>query len=54
MPRVVRGNRGLATEAGMTEPEIYDVVCVGGGPAGLSVLAALRTSSPILSSSFCS
>ncbi|KAH8602549.1 putative ubiquinone biosynthesis monooxygenase coq6 [Bisporella sp. PMI_857] len=26
-------------------PEIYDVVCVGGGPAGLSLLAALRSSS---------
>ncbi|KAI6716874.1 hypothetical protein JHW43_000607 [Diplocarpon mali] len=25
-------------------PEIYDVVCVGGGPAGLSLLAALRSS----------
>lgn len=23
-------------------PEIYDVVCVGGGPAGLSLLAGLR------------
>lgn len=23
-------------------PEIYDVVCVGGGPAGLGLLAALR------------
>lgn len=25
-------------------PDIYDVVCVGGGPAGLSLLTALRTS----------
>ncbi|KAF2013345.1 ubiquinone biosynthesis monooxygenase COQ6 [Aaosphaeria arxii CBS 175.79] len=27
-----------------TGPEIYDVVCVGGGPAGLSLLAGLRAS----------
>jgi len=26
-------------------PEIYDVVCVGGGPAGLSLLTSLRASS---------
>lgn len=25
------------------QPEIYDVVCVGGGPAGLSLLAGLRS-----------
>ncbi|KZF20322.1 ubiquinone biosynthesis mono0xygenase COQ6 [Xylona heveae TC161] len=31
---------GSAIEA----PEIYDVVCVGGGPAGLSLLSALRSS----------
>ncbi|KAK0624702.1 hypothetical protein B0T17DRAFT_492802 [Bombardia bombarda] len=29
-------------------PDIYDVVCVGGGPAGLSLLAALR-SNPVTS-----
>ena len=23
-------------------PDVYDVVCVGGGPAGLGLLAALR------------
>ncbi|KAH7123807.1 hypothetical protein B0J11DRAFT_488266 [Dendryphion nanum] len=27
-----------------TAPEIYDVVCVGGGPAGLSLLTGLRAS----------
>ena len=26
-----------------SKPEIYDVVCVGGGPAGLSLLSALRS-----------
>lgn len=26
-----------------TANDIYDVVCVGGGPAGLSLLTALRT-----------
>jgi ubiquinone biosynthesis monooxygenase Coq6 len=25
-------------------PEVYDVVCVGGGPAGLSLLAGLKVS----------
>ncbi|ROW02032.1 hypothetical protein VPNG_07681 [Cytospora leucostoma] len=30
------------------QPDIYDVVCVGGGPAGLSLLAALRAN-PITS-----
>ncbi|EPS33397.1 hypothetical protein PDE_08359 [Penicillium oxalicum 114-2] len=35
--------RRLATQAGRT-PDIYDVVCVGGGPAGLGLLAALRAS----------
>ncbi|PKS06464.1 hypothetical protein jhhlp_007212 [Lomentospora prolificans] len=31
------------------EPDIYDVVCVGGGPAGLSLLTALRAN-PVTSS----
>ncbi|TVY20616.1 Ubiquinone biosynthesis monooxygenase COQ6, partial [Lachnellula arida] len=34
--------------ASSRNPEIFDVVCVGGGPAGLSLLAALRAS-PITS-----
>ena len=33
-------SRRYATAA---SPDIYDVVCVGGGPAGLSLLTALRT-----------
>ncbi|RFU36112.1 hypothetical protein B7463_g286, partial [Scytalidium lignicola] len=41
-----RQRRSYATSA--LKPEIYDVVCVGGGPAGLSLLAALR-SSPVTS-----
>jgi ubiquinone biosynthesis monooxygenase Coq6 len=34
--------RQRRTYATVATPEIYDVVCVGGGPAGLSFLAALR------------
>ena len=34
-------DRGLATVA---SPDVYDVVCIGGGPAGLSLLTALRVS----------
>ncbi len=34
--------RQRRTYAVAATPEIYDVVCVGGGPAGLSFLAALR------------
>jgi ubiquinone biosynthesis monooxygenase Coq6 len=37
--QIRRQRRSYATEV---NPEIYDVVCVGGGPAGLSFLAALR------------
>ncbi|EHA57321.1 hypothetical protein MGG_11732 [Pyricularia oryzae 70-15] len=33
--------RSYASSAG-AKPDIYDVVCVGGGPAGLSLLTALR------------
>ncbi|MCJ1306406.1 putative ubiquinone biosynthesis monooxygenase [Agyrium rufum] len=35
--------RTFATEA-LAPSEIFDVVCVGGGPAGLSLLTALRSS----------
>ncbi|KAJ5809937.1 uncharacterized protein N7503_002155 [Penicillium pulvis] len=41
------GRRQLRTQAAQSA-EIYDVVCVGGGPAGLGLLAALRAS-PITS-----
>ncbi len=34
--------RRLYASQVLTSPEIYDVVCVGGGPAGLSLLNALR------------
>lgn len=36
--------------ASFAEPDIYDVVCVGGGPAGLSLLTALRTPTPTIRS----
>ena len=29
----------------MSNPDLYDIVCVGGGTAGLSLLAALRNES---------
>ncbi|KAH0544512.1 hypothetical protein FGG08_001411 [Glutinoglossum americanum] len=41
--RLLRIHRRYATTASET-PEIFDVVCVGGGPAGLSLLTALRAS----------
>jgi len=37
-----RQSRSYATKPAPAKPSIYDVVCVGGGPAGLSLLAALR------------
>ncbi|PVI08080.1 ubiquinone biosynthesis hydrox [Periconia macrospinosa] len=39
----VRPQRRFASSSTET-PEIYDVVCVGGGPAGLSLLAGLKAS----------
>ncbi|KAJ5729840.1 uncharacterized protein N7483_004348 [Penicillium malachiteum] len=44
---VAASRRRFGTQSDQT-PEIYDVVCVGGGPAGLGLLAALRAS-PITS-----
>ncbi|KAJ5168152.1 uncharacterized protein N7482_003746 [Penicillium canariense] len=41
------GRRRFGTQTNQA-PDIYDVVCVGGGPAGLGLLAALRAS-PITS-----
>ena len=32
-----------STASTAPKPEIYDVVCIGGGPAGLSLLSALRS-----------
>ncbi|KAI8303972.1 Ubiquinone biosynthesis monooxygenase COQ6 [Colletotrichum sp. SAR11_240] len=40
-----QGRRSYASasaSSSASEPDIYDVVCVGGGPAGLSLLTALR------------
>jgi ubiquinone biosynthesis monooxygenase Coq6 len=39
----VRLNRRFASSSA-NAPEVYDVVCVGGGPAGLSLLAGLKAS----------
>ena len=35
------GSRGFATQHTQSNHELYDVVCVGGGPAGLSLLTGL-------------
>ncbi|KAK5663333.1 hypothetical protein OQA88_3761 [Cercophora sp. LCS_1] len=37
-----RQSRRSYSSAAPGQPDIYDVVCVGGGPAGLSLLTALR------------
>jgi ubiquinone biosynthesis monooxygenase Coq6 len=39
----IRLHRGFASESA-DAPDVYDVVCVGGGPAGLSLLAGLKAS----------
>ncbi|PSN69703.1 ubiquinone biosynthesis hydrox [Corynespora cassiicola Philippines] len=41
-PRIRLQRRWASSSA--DSPEIYDVVCVGGGPAGLSLLAGLKAS----------
>ncbi|CRK41002.1 hypothetical protein BN1708_008407 [Verticillium longisporum] len=41
--RAATQNRRSFATAAASNPDIYDVVCVGGGPAGLSLLAALRS-----------
>jgi ubiquinone biosynthesis monooxygenase Coq6 len=43
----IRSQRRFASSSA-DAPEVYDVVCVGGGPAGLSLLTGLK-SSPITS-----
>ncbi|KAF2204627.1 ubiquinone biosynthesis monooxygenase COQ6 [Delitschia confertaspora ATCC 74209] len=43
LPSQISCRRSYASSSA-TSPEIYDVVCVGGGPAGLSLLTALRSS----------
>lgn len=40
MHRILRSTRALATA---TVPKLQDILVVGGGPAGLSVIAALKT-----------
>ncbi|KAK5171963.1 Transcription initiation factor TFIID subunit 2 [Saxophila tyrrhenica] len=42
LPAAVRTSL-FSTASKVTNPEIYDVVCVGGGPAGLSLASALRS-----------
>ena len=41
-----RQRRNYAIAASQN-PELFDVVCVGGGPAGLSMLTALRMPQPV-------
>ncbi|KAI9728832.1 MAG: putative ubiquinone biosynthesis monooxygenase [Cirrosporium novae-zelandiae] len=41
---VVGRNQPRFASTAAKAPEIYDVVCVGGGPAGLSLMTALRAS----------
>ncbi|KMU89511.1 ubiquinone biosynthesis monooxygenase COQ6 [Coccidioides immitis H538.4] len=41
---LLQKKRFASTSTTPQVPEIYDIVCVGGGPAGLALLAALRCS----------
>lgn len=42
--RPLRPRFASSSSSSTETPEIYDVVCVGGGPAGLSLLAGLKAS----------
>ncbi|CZT17852.1 related to monooxigenase [Ramularia collo-cygni] len=42
LPPHIRRNL-YSTAASSSKPEIYDLVCIGGGPAGLSLISALRS-----------
>lgn len=44
LSRHVYHNKRTFATINPIKPEIYDVVCVGGGPAGLSLVNALRMS----------
>ncbi|KAL8830503.1 MAG: hypothetical protein Q9170_005706 [Blastenia crenularia] len=43
-PRWLRYTARAYASSARQRPDIYDVVCVGGGPAGLTLLTALRSS----------
>ncbi|KAF2164421.1 hypothetical protein M409DRAFT_67920 [Zasmidium cellare ATCC 36951] len=43
LPPTLRRAVFSAATSSVTNPEIYDLVCVGGGPAGLSLVSALRS-----------
>lgn len=43
LPPTLRRSVWTSAALTATNPEIFDVVCVGGGPAGLSLISALQT-----------
>lgn len=43
LPPSLRRTVFTAATSKISNPEIYDVVCIGGGPAGLSLVSALRS-----------